>query len=94
MGLEAEDCLRWPLLGAVIHGMTHVDHVAGGSWMREHEGALGHGHRAAYLAQAPGGGAVNEPFTALVLYYKYTYLGVWGPSEGPWGQYKASKCVI
>ena len=45
------------------------------------------------LHKRQGGGAVNEPFTALVLYYKYTYLGVWGPSEGPWGQYKASKCV-
>ena len=55
-------------MGAVIHDMTHVDRVAGGNWMREREGALRHGHTAACLASARGGGgAVNEPFTALVL---------------------------
>ena len=55
VGLEAADCFRWPLMGAVIHAMTHVDRVAGGNWMREREGALRHGHTAACLASARGG---------------------------------------
>ena len=60
MGLEAADCFRWPLMGAVIHDMTHVDRVAGGNWMREREGALRHGHTAACLASGRGGGCCER----------------------------------
>ena len=67
MGLEAAGCFRWPLLGALIHDMTHVDHVAGVSWMREREGALGHGHRAASLASARGGCCEQKIHSAVIL---------------------------
>ena len=54
MGLEAADCFRWPLMGAVIHDMTHVDRVAGGNWMREREGALRQWATQQLALRAPG----------------------------------------